>query len=164
MANAAPVTPVAPAGILERLDDVLSVPVLNRAILIVTLLAMVGHFILMFAGTFGWPEMVLGQRTADLPLFVLFIVGGLPILAQLAIKLLRREMGADFLAAISFVTGVILAEYLAASLIILMLTGGQVLESFAMRKASSALNALARRMPSGRTSQRSRWRGFRHCP
>lgn len=48
---------------------------------------------------------------------------------------------------IAFVTGVVLGEYLAAALIILMLSGGQVLEAFAMRKASSALNALADRMP-----------------
>jgi heavy metal translocating P-type ATPase len=135
---------VAPAGVLERCDDALSSAILNRAILSLTLLAMVGHFLLIFVG----PDNVLGNRTADLPLFVLFVVGGVPILGQLLIKLLRREMGADFLAAISFVTGVVLAEYLAASLIILMLTGGQVLEGFAMRKASSALNALARRMPS----------------
>ncbi|WP_210520043.1 heavy metal translocating P-type ATPase [Thalassospira sp. ER-Se-21-Dark] len=135
---------VAPAGVLERCDDALSSAILNRAILSLTLLAMAGHFLLMFVG----PDNVLGNRTADLPLLVLFVVGGIPILAQLAIKLLRREMGADFLAAIAFVTGVVLAEYLAASLIILMLTGGQVLEGFAMRKASSALNALAKRMPS----------------
>ncbi|MBP3127813.1 cadmium-translocating P-type ATPase [Thalassospira sp. ER-Se-21-Dark] len=129
---------------MERCDDALSSAILNRAILSLTLLAMAGHFLLMFVG----PDNVLGNRTADLPLLVLFVVGGIPILAQLAIKLLRREMGADFLAAIAFVTGVVLAEYLAASLIILMLTGGQVLEGFAMRKASSALNALAKRMPS----------------
>ncbi|WP_081944396.1 heavy metal translocating P-type ATPase [Thalassospira australica] len=130
--------------VLERLDDALSSASLNRAILIGTLIAMVGHFALMWLG----PDMLGGYRVADLPLYALFVLGGIPILAQLALKLLRREMGADFLAAISFVTGVVLAEYLAASLIILMLTGGQVLESFAMRKASSALNALARRMPS----------------
>ena len=130
--------------VLVRIDDVLSAPALNRAILAVTLIAMAGHFVLMW----GAPEQIGAFRTADIPLFILFVLGGLPILGQLAIKLLRREMGADFLAAISFVTGIVLDEYLAASLIILMLTGGQVLESFAMRKASSALNALARRMPS----------------
>jgi heavy metal translocating P-type ATPase len=132
--------------VLVRFDDALSAPGLNRAILILTLTAIVVHFAVLWGG-FA-PDTAFGIRTVDLPLFVLFVLGGIPILGQLAIKLLRREMGADFLAAISFVTGIILAEYLAASLIILMLTGGQVLESFAMRKASSALNALAKRMPS----------------
>ncbi|PKR58368.1 heavy metal translocating P-type ATPase [Thalassospira lohafexi] len=130
--------------VLERLDEALSSPALNRAILIVTLFAMAGHFVLTWVG----PDMLGAYRTADIPFYALFILGGVPILAQLVLKFLRREMGADFLAAISFITGVVLGEYLAASLIVLMLTGGQVLESFAMRKASSALNALARRMPS----------------
>lgn len=130
--------------LLARIDDRLSTPVLNRVILIATLVAMGIHFVLLWAG----PYRVDAYQAADIPLLALFVIGGVPILAQLAIKLLRREMGADFLAAIAFVTGVWLGEYLAASLIILMLTGGQVLESFAMRKASSALNALARRMPS----------------
>ncbi|RCK45111.1 heavy metal translocating P-type ATPase [Thalassospira profundimaris] len=129
---------------LARIDDRLSTPVLNRVILIATLVAMGTHFVLLWAG----PHRVGAYQAADIPLLALFVIGGVPILGQLAIKLLRREMGADFLAAIAFVTGVWLGEYLAASLIILMLTGGQVLESFAMRKASSALNALARRMPS----------------
>mgnify|MGYP002137180696 FL=1 len=51
------------------------------------------------------------------------------------------------LAVIALLTGLWVGEYLAAVLIILMLAGGQVLEAYAMRKASSALRALADRMP-----------------
>jgi heavy metal translocating P-type ATPase len=130
--------------ILARADAALSVPFVNRMILIVTLLAIFVHFSLRWTGLAA----VGGFAAADLSLLVLFVVGGVPILAQLLLKFLRREMGADFLAAIAFVAGIWLGEYLAAALIILMLTGGQVLEAFAMRKASSALNALASRMPS----------------
>ncbi|OSQ39776.1 heavy metal translocating P-type ATPase [Thalassospira mesophila] len=129
--------------VLAQVDAVLSAPVVNRAILMTTLLAILGHFSLRWSGLQG----VWGFGAADLPLLVLFGIGGVPILAQLLLKFLRREMGADFLAAIAFVAGIWLGEYLAAALIILMLTGGQVLEAFAMRKASSALNALASRMP-----------------
>lgn len=130
--------------ILARADPALSVPFVNRMILIVTLLAIFVHFSLRWSGLAA----VGGFAAADLSLLALFVVGGVPILAQLLLKFLRREMGADFLAAIAFVAGIWLGEYLAAALIILMLTGGQVLEAFAMRKASSALNALASRMPS----------------
>jgi|TARA_R110001583_G_scaffold194956_1_gene367857 heavy metal translocating P-type ATPase len=130
--------------ILARADAALSVPFVNRMILIVTLLAIFVHFSLRWSGLAA----VGGFAAADLSLLVLFVIGGVPILAQLLLKFLRREMGADFLAAIAFVAGIWLGEYLAAALIILMLTGGQVLEAFAMRKASSALNALASRMPS----------------
>jgi heavy metal translocating P-type ATPase len=41
-----------------------------------------------------------------------------------------------------------LGEYLAGSIIVLMLSGGEALESYALRSASSVLAALAKRMPS----------------
>ena len=43
---------------------------------------------------------------------------------------------------------VLLGEYLAGSLVVLMLSGGEALEAYAVRSASSVLEALARRMPS----------------
>jgi len=52
------------------------------------------------------------------------------------------------LAGLSIVTAVLLGEHLAGSLVILMLASGEVLETFAVRKASSVLEALAKRMPS----------------
>ena len=55
---------------------------------------------------------------------------------------------ASWCAAISIVTAVILHEYLAGTLVVLMLSGGEALEAYAVRSASSVLNALARRMPS----------------
>jgi heavy metal translocating P-type ATPase len=62
-------------------------------------------------------------------------------------KLLEREFGSDHLAGISILTSVILGEYLVGVIVILMLSGGTALEEFASRKASSVLDALARRMP-----------------
>ncbi|WP_082650356.1 heavy metal translocating P-type ATPase [Legionella parisiensis] len=82
------------------------------------------------------------------PLFLLIIIGGIPLFLQILFKLFQGNLGADLLAAIALLTGVILDEYLAASLIILMLASGQTLEVFAMRKASSVLLALVKRMPS----------------
>jgi heavy metal translocating P-type ATPase len=52
------------------------------------------------------------------------------------------------LAGISIVTSVVLGEYLAGSLVVLMLSGGEALEAYAVRSASSVLQALAKRMPS----------------
>lgn len=85
---------------------------------------------------------------ADLPLVLVMIFGGLPLLLQLAKKLLKGDWGADLLAGIAIVTALLLDEMLAASLVILMLSGGAFLESYAARKASSVLEALAKRMPS----------------
>jgi len=84
----------------------------------------------------------------DLPLLVALAGGGLPLVLGLLRQALRREFGSDLLAGISIVTAVVLGEYLAGTLVVLMLSGGQTLESFAVRSASSALAALARRMPS----------------
>lgn len=84
----------------------------------------------------------------NLPLLIVIVLTGIPLLLQIIIKLIQRNFGADLLAAIALITAVILEEYLAATLIILMLSSGQTLESYAMRKASSVLSALIDRMPS----------------
>lgn len=81
------------------------------------------------------------------PLLLILFIGGVPCVLQIVIKLLKGDWGADSLAAIALVTSVILHEYLAGTLIVLMLASGQTLERYAMRKASSVLEALASRMP-----------------
>jgi heavy metal translocating P-type ATPase len=81
-------------------------------------------------------------------LLAVLLLGGAPLVLQLLIKLVHRDFGSDLLAGISIVTAVLLQEYLAGTLVVLMLSGGQALEALAVRKASSALNALAGRMPS----------------
>ncbi|MBU6450412.1 MAG: cadmium-translocating P-type ATPase [Cyanobacteria bacterium REEB67] len=81
------------------------------------------------------------------PLLFVLLVCGLPLLWQLLGKLLRLDFGADLLGGISIVTSVWLGEYLAGSIIVLMLASGEALESYALRSASSVLSALAKRMP-----------------
>jgi len=83
-----------------------------------------------------------------IPLLFPIIIGGIPLFMQIVVKLFKGNLGADSLAAISLITGIILQEYLATTLIILMLASGQTLEYYAMRKASSVLRALVARMPS----------------
>ncbi|MEO5713563.1 MAG: HAD-IC family P-type ATPase, partial [Luteolibacter sp.] len=83
-----------------------------------------------------------------LPLLVNLVIGGLPMLYDLLRKLLKREFGSDLLGGISVITSVVLGEYLAGSIIVLMLAGGEALERYALRSASSVLAALAKRMPS----------------
>ncbi len=75
------------------------------------------------------------------------VVGGAPLVWGLLQKLFRREFGSDLLAGISIVTSLFLGEYLAGTIVVLMLSGGEALEAFAVRRASSVLEALARRMP-----------------
>ena len=89
------------------------------------------------------------------PLLLVLALGGPPLLYDLLRKLLRREFGSDLLGGISIVTSVVLGEYLAGSIIVLMLSGGEALEHYALRNASSVLAALASRMPSVAHRQRA---------
>ena len=90
----------------------------------------------------------LPPETDRIPLLATLILGGLPMLYDLLRKLLKLQFGSDLLGGISIITSVLLGEYLAGSLIVLMLAGGGALESYALRSASSVLAALAKRMPS----------------
>jgi len=81
------------------------------------------------------------------PLYVVLLLGGLPLLVTLARRLLAREFGSDLLAGISIVISVLQGEYLVGSIVVLMLSGGSALEVFASRRASYVLDALANRMP-----------------
>ncbi len=116
----------------------------NWALLALGLTAIVIHFSL------RWLDLPLIYSIApeNISLILVIFVGGIPILFQILRKLLRADFGADVLAVLALTTGAWLGEYLAATLIILMLAGGQALEVYAMRKASSVLSALSERMPS----------------
>jgi len=81
------------------------------------------------------------------PLYFALMAGGVPLLVGLARQAIRLEFGSDWLAGISIITAVLLHEYLVACIVVLMLSGGSALEHYATRRASSALRALARRMP-----------------
>lgn len=89
----------------------------------------------------GWP-------LEQLPLLAALALGGVPLVVELLIKLWQMEFGSDLIAGLSIITSIILGEYLAGTLVVLMLSGGAALEAYAVRSASSVLAALARRMPS----------------
>jgi heavy metal translocating P-type ATPase len=84
---------------------------------------------------------------SQIPLLAVFVFGGIPLVYELAKNLLRREFGSDLLAGISIITSVLLNEYLAGTIVVFMLSGGETLENYALRNASSVLRALAKRMP-----------------
>ena len=66
-------------------------------------------------------------RLVDLPLLAVLLFGGVPLVATLLGQLFRREFGSDLLAGVSIVTSVVLDEYLAGALVVLMLSGGEAL-------------------------------------
>src|SRR6185295_15191233 len=121
-------------------------PEARIALLAVAAIAL--HLLLRYALPWGSAPVAGSLRIFDLPLLVGLALGGAPLVWTLLRQALRREFGSDLLAGISIVTAILLGEYLAGTLVVLMLSGGQALEAFAVRSASSVLEALARRMPS----------------
>lgn len=117
--------------------------VTTRRMLLIAALAIVGiatHVVLRYAvGS--------GTTTSQIPLWIVLGLGGIPLLFELLTKLFKGQFGSDLLAGISIITAVLLGEYLAGAIVVLMLSGGEALESYAVRSASSVLRALAKRMP-----------------
>ena len=106
-----------------------------------TFVAILLHVILRYALHFP-------SLTYHLPLFAALLIGGVPMVWDLLKKLTKRQFGSDLLAGVSIITAILLSEYLVAVIVVLMLSGGEALEEFATARASSVLEALARRMPS----------------
>ena len=106
------------------------------------------HLVLRFGTSSTEGETFVGIPVDDVPLVAVLVLGGFPLVLELLWKLFRCEFGSDLLAGISIVTSALLGEYLAGALVVLMLSGGEALEAYAVRNASSVLTALARRMPS----------------
>ncbi len=84
---------------------------------------------------------------ANWPLLAILIAGGAPLLFDLLRNIFAGDIGSDLLAGISILVSLILGEYLAGSIIVLMLAGGTGLEQYASRRASGVLAALSKRMP-----------------
>lgn len=110
-------------------------------IAIASLIAIALHFIL------NDTQLIYGVLPADIPLLALIVIGGIPLVIQVIIKMFHGSVGADFLGGIELIAAAALEQYLASALIVLMLAGGQALEVYAMRKASAVLRALSERMP-----------------
>ncbi|QDV49664.1 Cadmium, zinc and cobalt-transporting ATPase [Gimesia fumaroli] len=114
---------------------------LETLIAVFTIIMIAAHLILRFA-------LVTSETVQNFPLWAVLALGGTPLVWGLLVKMFHREFGSDLLAGISIVVSILLDEYLAGSLVVLMLSGGEALEAYAVRSASSVLQALSKRMPS----------------
>lgn len=91
----------------------------------------------------------------DLPLIVVILTGGLPLLWDTVQSLRKKRFNVDIIAIASIFGGLLVGEYLPAAIIVLMMSGGEALERFALRRASGALASLLARSP----RQANRWNG-----
>jgi heavy metal translocating P-type ATPase len=82
---------------------------------------------------------------------VLWIAGTLPVLAALAVEILRSlwrgEFGLDIVAMLSMSAALAFGETLAASVVAVMYSGGTFLESFAEGRARREMHELLARVP-----------------
>ena len=70
-----------------------------------------------------------------------------PLAVSVSLSLLRRDVGVDAVALVAMAGALALGEYLAGSVIALMLAGGNALEEAANRRARRELTALVERAP-----------------
>ncbi len=87
------------------------------------------------------------QHVLNIVLLVAIAGASVPLLFSLAQQVFQGNFSVDILALLSIVTSLVLGQYWVAAIVVLMLSGGQALEGFATRRASSVLSALAKRMP-----------------
>ena len=84
---------------------------------------------------------------SDVIFLAALLLGGIPLVFQTVRGMLRGQFAADVVASLAIVTAVILGQYFAGVIIVLMQSGGEALEAYAMQRASSALESLMARAP-----------------
>lgn len=87
------------------------------------------------------------DKAAHWLLIVVTVVEVIPLLWGMVQDVRRGTYGVDLLAATAIVTAVVMQEYWAGMVIILMLTGGESLEDYAEHRAKRELDALLSRAP-----------------
>ena len=75
------------------------------------------------------------------------VVGALFIAFSAATSLLEGVFGVDILATVAVVVSIAVGEYLAATVVAIMLGGGEILEDFASNRASNAIQKLIAQSP-----------------
>ncbi len=83
---------------------------------------------------------------------VVLVIAGLPVVIRTARGLLRGEFAADIVATLSIIGAIGLGQPVAGLVIVLMQTGGELLERYAEGRASNAVRALEEAAP--RTAHR----------
>ena len=75
------------------------------------------------------------------PLYIALAIGGSLLILELVCRLITLNFGSDLLAGMSIITSILLEQYLAGTLVVLMLSGGKTIENYAVKTASKMLQA-----------------------
>lgn len=75
------------------------------------------------------------------------VIGGAIITYGSVKSLLEKDLTVDLLASIAIIVSIVVGQYLAAALVVVMLNGGEMAEEYAARRASQAIEKLIRSAP-----------------
>src|SRR5262249_19102651 len=84
---------------------------------------------------------------ADLIWLATLLIGGLPVVFETTKGMLHGNFASDVVAMLAIITAVLTQEYFAGVIIVLMQSGGEALENYSLRRASSSLEKLLARAP-----------------
>jgi len=79
--------------------------------------------------------------------FATLILGGAPIVFKTIRGIFKGEFASDIVAMLAILTAAIMDQAFAGAVVVLMQSGGEALESFGLKRASSSLDALLARAP-----------------
>lgn len=90
---------------------------------------------------------ILPSLDSSLLALIAVAAGGSPILVGGVKAFLHKKLNVDFLASIAIIGAVIVNQFIAASLVALMLTGGELLEDYTAGRTSRAIQMLIESAP-----------------
>ena len=79
--------------------------------------------------------------------FATLVIGGLPIVYGTIKGMCKGQFASDIVAMLAIITAVFLSEAFAGAVVVLMQSGGEAIERYGFRKASSSLEELFKRAP-----------------
>jgi heavy metal translocating P-type ATPase len=85
--------------------------------------------------------------TAHRLFLITLLLGGVPLVFKTIRGMFAGRFAADIVAALAIVTAVVFGEYFAGAVVVLMQSGGEALETYAMNRATASLEALLARAP-----------------
>ncbi|MEM0140612.1 MAG: heavy metal translocating P-type ATPase [Thermoplasmatales archaeon] len=87
------------------------------------------------------------DQIATLIWYSTLIIGGIPVVAKTVIGLVKGKLAADVIATLAIITAIATDEAFAEIIIVLMQTGGEAIDDYVFRRASSSLEELISRSP-----------------
>ena len=88
------------------------------------------------------------DNTANIILGIVLVLFSVPLWIEIVTSILARKFGVDLIAGLALLCSVIFKQYLPGAIVLLMLSGGEALESYAMLRARKSLSSLLSLIPS----------------